>query len=182
MRSEVGPNFNPNDPETIAGLCETREQRRKTGYVNDPADAGGETKFGISAAAEPDVNIKRLTLAEAKEIYFRKYWLGNRCDQLPDPLNILHFDCAVNSGSRVAGKTLQRALGFPESQVDGIVGPATLSAAASADIVTVAKTWLQLRRDFYQQIVKRNPTQAKFLNGWLARVDYLKAVTIDLIS
>ena len=52
------------------------------GYVNDPADPGGETKFGISKRAYPDVDIKSLTRQEAEMIYRRVYWEKAGCDKM----------------------------------------------------------------------------------------------------
>ncbi|MBI5843910.1 MAG: hypothetical protein HZB23_04475 [Deltaproteobacteria bacterium] len=43
------------------------------GYVNDPADPGGETRFGISRRAYPNEDIKALTRERAAEIYYRDY-------------------------------------------------------------------------------------------------------------
>jgi hypothetical protein len=48
--------------------------RHEGGYVNDPRDPGGETKYGISKRAYPRLDIKGLTEADAKEIYRRDYW------------------------------------------------------------------------------------------------------------
>lgn len=67
-------------------------------YENDPTDPGGETKFGISKKAYPDVNIKDLTEEQAKEIYYRDYWQKTGCDELSYPLDIVIFDTAVNMG------------------------------------------------------------------------------------
>ena len=68
------------------------------GYVNDPKDLGGETRYGISKRAYPTLNIKDLTKAEARTIYKRDYWDRIKADQLPDWLRLMAFDCAVNQG------------------------------------------------------------------------------------
>lgn len=69
------------------------------GYVNDPKDPGGETKFGISKSAYPNLDIKALTIEQARNIYLRDYWLGAGCDHVADPaMAMLMFDCAVNQG------------------------------------------------------------------------------------
>lgn len=69
------------------------------GYVNDPQDPGGETKYGISKRVYPSFDIKNLTLEQARGIYFEDYWLKAGCDQIADArLAILVFDCAVNQG------------------------------------------------------------------------------------
>lgn len=97
------------------------------GYTNDPRDRGGETKYGISKRAYPDLDIPNLTVDQAKAIYRRDYWDACKCDQLPAPLDIFVFDAAVNQGVGTAVKTLQRLIGVP---VDGIIGPVTLGTAS----------------------------------------------------
>jgi len=67
-------------------------------YSNDPRDPGGETKYGISKRSYPELNISKLTLKQAKEIYYQNYWLKCGCDNLPYPFNIVVFDTAVNMG------------------------------------------------------------------------------------
>ena len=56
------------------------------GYVNDPKDLGGETKYGITKRFYPDVDIKNLTVEQAKEIYKKDYWDRNRVESLPQNL------------------------------------------------------------------------------------------------
>jgi len=68
------------------------------GYSNDPRDPGGETKYGISKRSYPELDISKLTLKQAKEIYYQNYWLKCGCDELPYPFNIVVFDTAVNMG------------------------------------------------------------------------------------
>lgn len=101
------------------------------GYVNDPRDPGGETKFGISKRAYPAEDIKALTLDRAKELYRLDYWDPCRCDALPAWLRLMVFDTAVNQGVGKAARLLQDAVG---AAVDGKIGPKTLAAAQSADI------------------------------------------------
>lgn len=68
------------------------------GYVNDPHDPGGETKFGISKRAYPGVDIKALTLDGAKAIYREDYWNALRLDERKYGPALVLFDCAVNQG------------------------------------------------------------------------------------
>lgn len=98
------------------------------GYVNDPRDAGGETKFGISKRAYPHLDIKSLTVDECKAIYKRDYWGPAGCDAVPPAVKYAVFDMAVNSGVRAAVKALQKSVG---ETVDGILGPLTLQAVQS---------------------------------------------------
>lgn len=101
------------------------------GYVNHPADPGGETIYGISRRSHPDVWVNgRPSLEEAKGIYHRDYWLSIKADALPMPVALMVFDSAVNCGCFVAAKLLQRALNITD---DGLIGPVTLAAANKAD-------------------------------------------------
>ena len=172
MQYEVGA-WNPNDPEVIAGLCETREQKKKVGYVNDPNDNGGETKYGIAVKSNPDCDIISLTLEQAKQIYFEKYWLAGSCDKLQTPLSILHFDNCVNHGIGRANKFLQQALSV---DVDGQLGKQTFNALAQANTFSVCDAILSLREAFFKRIVEKNPTQVKFLKCWLARVNSIRSI------
>lgn len=108
------------------------------GYVNDPRDPGGATKFGISLrflrSIGLDINrdgiidgldIRGLTHAEAKKIYYTKFWLATNCQNLPNGIDLAVFDCAVNQGRPTAIKLLQRSA---RVKVDGIIGPKTLAA------------------------------------------------------
>ena len=98
------------------------------GYSNNPADPGGETRYGISKRAYPLENIKGMTLERAKVLYLRDYWGPAGCDAVPDGVKFDLFDMAVNSGPVTAIKTLQRAVG---ATPDGLLGPLTLQAVNS---------------------------------------------------
>ena len=167
MLYEVG-GFWQLTPEVEAGLIGTRAQRRAVGYVNDPLDAGGETKFGVAKNANPEVNIASLTWAGAKDIYYRKYWLAGKCDLMPPRIAIMHFDGCVNHGVKNAAKFLQRAVGADD---DGLIGPATLARLQQFDEVTVCRNIGQQRVSFYKNIVANRPNQSRFLDGWLRRVN-----------
>jgi lysozyme family protein len=77
------------------------------GYTNNPADPGGETKYGISKRAYPDEDIVNLTLERAQELYKRDYWDKLNCDGMPWELALINFDCAVNQGIGIA-RAIQR--------------------------------------------------------------------------
>jgi lysozyme family protein len=79
----------------------------EAGYVNDPRDPGGETKFGISKRAYPNEDIPNLTLERAHELYRRDYWDKLNCDGMSWELALITFDCAVNQGVGVA-RAIQR--------------------------------------------------------------------------
>lgn len=143
------------------------------GYVNDPADPGGETKYGISKKAYPSLNIANLTKEQAAEIYKRDYWDRGKCDKLPYPANIVHFDCCVNVGLGQSAKILQRAAGIDD---DGIIGPNTLQAANNDNPQFLALSAITERDLYYEDLVNRRPALLKYINGWKNRTEALRAI------
>jgi lysozyme family protein len=170
MTYEVGP-FDENDPETVSGLISTQTQRRKVGYTNDPVDAGGETKFGVAKSGNPNTNITSLTWPEAQQIYYDRYWIAGGCQLLSPRLAVLHFDGCVNHGVSRASKFLQEVIGANQ---DGQVGPATAKLANSKNDLEVCSLLADRREKFYRAIVASNPVQARFLNGWLRRINEMR--------
>jgi lysozyme family protein len=136
------------------------------GYTIDPDDPGGATKFGISQKSYPDLNILDLTLDEAKAIYRRDYWTPCHCDDLPRPLAIAVFDCAVNQGVGEAIRLMQKSLAVKD---DGEIGPITQYAFKKATIYT-AKRFLALRLIAYHNIMKNNPKLEIYALNWFFRV------------
>ena len=140
------------------------------GYVNDPRDAGGETKYGISKRAYPQVDIKNLTLDAAKAIYKRDYWDRAQCDKLPPTVAYLLFDAAVNSGIGQAIRFLQRAVNLAD---DGVIGPMTLAAVARVDAEAISARFLGQRLEFMTKLT----TWDTFGKGWARRIaDQLKGI------
>lgn len=173
MLYEVG-GFWKLTPDVMLGLCTTREQKKATGYVNDPADSGGETKFGVAKNANPTLNIKSMTWEDAKAVYYRKYWLASSCDKLPPQVAKIVFDGSINHGVDKSLKFMQRAIGVLE---DGNIGPLTLAKINGLDQIAVCNKISDIREKFYKDIVAAKPTQAKFLNGWLRRIDEVRKFT-----
>ena len=139
---------------------------KEGGYVNDPYDKGGETKYGISKRAYPNLDIKNLTLEQAKQIYYKDYWLKSKADKMPPKLSIIHFDTAVNTGVNTANKILQKALnkqGF-NLTVDGIIGNKTLSAVKNADIDRLIADYTIERNKYYLRT-----GNTRYLKGWVNR-------------
>lgn len=144
------------------------------GYVNDPRDRGGETKYGISARSYPDIPIAEITPEMAAAIYLRDYWRPLRCDDFAaEPVAVAVFLFGVNAGQRTAAKAIQVALngiGRP-LPVDGNIGPATLAAANAVEGGKMLAAFNGEARRHYLGIVERRPEQAAFLPGWLARLE-----------
>ena len=144
------------------------------GYVNDPKDTGGETKYGICKKSYPEVDIKNLTLDKAKEIYHQDYWRSCKCDYLPDCLSVAVFDYAVNSGTMRAIKDLQAALGVT---VDGIIGNQTIGAANRVPLKPVLEELHNRRMNFLMGL----KNWKYYGNGWGTRVVRVKNFCKELI-
>lgn len=179
MIYEVGAFWNPNDPDVIAGNYQTREQRRKVGYVNIAADRGGETKYGVAQKANPNIRVRDLDLEGAMNVYFHEYWLKGKCDQIPYPVSLIHFDGCVNHGIGRANKFLQRAVGAVD---DGVIGPATLRAVQEADPAQLIQSISEQRTNFYQAIVNRDASQSVFLKGWMRRINEVTDFTFAALQ
>ncbi|WP_042050186.1 glycoside hydrolase family 108 protein [Acinetobacter baumannii] len=165
--------------------------KREGGYVNNPADRGGATKYGITQAVARENgwngNMKDLPLEFAKSIYRKQYWLEPRFDQVnalsPSVAEEL-LDTGVNCGPNFAKPLLQRALnllnnqgkaGWPDLKVDGVYGSATLGALKTylskrgkdgEKVLVRVLNIMQGQR--YIEICKRNPKQEQFFYGWIA--------------
>jgi lysozyme family protein len=174
MLYEVGGFWNVNHPAVLLGRIDTAANRKAVGYVNDPQDRGGETKFGVAKNANNDLNIALLTWEQAKAVYFARYWIAGKCDQLPSRIAVLHFDGCVNHGIQRANTFLQRAAGV---NADGVIGPVTLAKIKTLNQITACNSICDQRTAFYRQIVASNPSQAKYLNGWLRRINEMRAFT-----
>lgn len=142
--------------------------KHEGGYVNDPLDAGGETNYGISKRSYPGLDIKNMTEEDASSIYYNDYFLLLNPTSINDDLLILHlFDMGVNVGIKTAVRLLQQIVGVTP---DGMIGPNSEAKinGFEGDLVTL---YIQARKNYYNEIVVRTPTNAKFLNGWLSRID-----------
>lgn len=179
MLYEVGGWWNPNDPDVIAGSILTRSQRQKVGYVNIPADRGGETKYGIAQNANRDVVVRELDLYGAMTVYYNRYWMNGYCDKIAYPVSIIHFDGCVNHGVKRACRFLQKSVGAIE---DGIIGPNTLQKIANADRRSVVRSISDTRAEFYLAIVRNNPSQNMFLNGWMRRINEITKYAMDKLE
>lgn len=151
------------------------------GYSNQPNDHGGVTNHGITQATydryralihQPAQDVALITDAEVKDCYFKLYWLPAHCNEMGTQLGVCVFDWAVNHGPTGATQTLQQTLGLDD---DGIYGPQTRHAVAVADQDDLWPAFNKERRQWYIDDVQANPSQRKFLTGWLNRVDRLDA-------
>mgnify|MGYP005821638141 FL=1 len=137
------------------------------GYVNDPTDKGGETNYGISKRAYPDLNIFELTEDDAIDIYWKDYWLRGKCDKVPVKLQAIYFDMCVNFGISGAIKVLQETANGKGAniEVDGKIGPNTIKAIQGVSLERV-RAFRVLK---FAKIVINKPEQIKFWYGWYRR-------------
>ena len=143
-------------------------------YVNDPADPGGGTKFGISSRAYPDLDIRHLTAQDAAVIYRRDYWNPLQLDKVRDQTVASRaFNIGVNLGTVRGAKVLQvavnRFLGCRPIPVDGRIGPQTLGAVNRQDAVALDAALRVEQGRYYLALVDAKPALGKFLHGWMNR-------------
>lgn len=165
------------------------------GYSDDPVDRGGKTMMGITESTlirayqkgiVKHKDIKRLSRAEAAVIYEALYWQPSCAVEMPWPLCAIHFDAAVNHGVGGAVRLLQKTLNLyrsPDLSVDGAIGPKTkrvlysvlgdLGMAGKFNAVALkcfCRQYLSFRAKYFQAIVANDPSQKRFINGWMNRV------------
>jgi lysozyme family protein len=182
------------------------------GEVNDPADPGGHTKWGITqgtyaawlaAQGLPSRSVRDLTPAERDRIYQHNYDTASwapRCEDAGKPgLALCTFDWGVNAGVVRARHYLQLVIG---THADGLWGPKTRAALLAADDTEATSVYLELRALHYwgrigdqwcrEELVrlglgsnlvpKVHEPSRKFLNGWLARLRRIARETGAVIA
>ena len=168
---------------------------REGGYVNDPDDPGGPTKYGVTLATAQQhsldkdgdgrvtaEDVKRLTTTDAEHIFIHSYFRKPKIDKLPKALHATVFDMQVNAGAN-AIKILQRLLGeFDQTvSVDGALGPQSIGATKatykSAGLLFVDAYGIA-RRNYYLALGDAKPGLRKFARtraggkgGWIIRAE-----------
>lgn len=132
------------------------------GYVNNPRDPGGETKWGISKRMYPNVDIANLTRDDAKEIYRRDFWVPIGVG-LDDAHKFMVLDAAVNHGIGNAVRMMQRAVGVAD---DGVWGPHSQSCYENQDKNDTGFKFYAERLDFMAKLL----TWDSFGRGWARRI------------
>ena len=110
-----------------------------------------------------------------RDIYRARYWIPGQCEALPPALALMHFDASVNHGVGGAARMLQQAAG---TDIDGEIGPQTLSAIARANVAMLVEDYGAIRRARYRAL----PHFWRFGRGWLNRVDKSEARARALLS
>ena len=162
--------------------------RREGLWSNDPDDHGGPTRYGISLRyarrvgldrdgdGDTDIDdIRLVTLDDARRMYREDFYRQPGVDGLPEAIAPAMLDAAVNMGPPRAVMLLQSILdraGFGPVSVDGVIGPKTRAAAAVAAQKMgpyLVNALVDERIGWYRRLVERDPTQRRFLAGWIAR-------------
>lgn len=160
--------------------------RTEGGYVNDPADSGGETHWGIteSRARQSGYNgdMRTMPRSVAEQIYAEDYWdavRGTSMAALSPAIAEEVVDTGVNMGPHRAVRFLQRALNvlnvggelYADLVVDGKAGPATLAAleaylaVRSEAVLLTALNCLQGAA--YIELAERREKDQRFVYGWI---------------
>lgn len=180
------PASSPRIEKMIADLL-----AREGGYVNHPADRGGPTKYGITEqtarAYGYSGHMEGLTLNMATAIYRARYFIRPGFHLVADVFPLLAeelFDTGVNMGPKRAAEFLQRvvnvlnrrATDYPDIDVDGDIGPATilslkqLRAKRGPGVeLTLIKAVDALQGAYYIELAERSPSQEAFAYGWLSQ-------------
>lgn len=160
------------------------------GYVDDPLDPGGKTKYGITEEVARkhgySGEMKDLDLDIAKFIYKMDYWNKNELDiiaTLSPKIALEIFDTGVNAGTLRAGRWLQEALNvlnrrqqlFTDLMVDGKIGRKTIDAfevlITEGDEDVIYQCLNVLQGAHYIKISQNNENLERYIRGWMKRVE-----------
>jgi lysozyme family protein len=151
MRTEEKPEA----PMTFDQMIAFIVGRIKKVYANHLDDNGGETKWGISVRAHPELKrrISTLTQDEAKKIYRSAYFTTAQIAKYPAKVRLAVFHGAIHQGVTSNNKIVQRALnrmGF-KLAVDSVVGPMTLAPLKNTDPLTFLATFSRQRLELFKK-------------------------------
>lgn len=163
---------------TFEAMFETTFERiigNEGTFQDDPKDRGNwtsgiigqgqlkGTKYGIAAMTYPSLDIKNLTVDDAKKIYYNQWWIPLKMNQFPRALQYQMIDASINHGMHETSKMLQRAIG---ANPDGILGPVSISTLNRLDVNDVLMLFLSYRLEFMTNI----RTWDTYSKGWTRRV------------
>ena len=138
-------------------------------YSNNPDDKGGETKYGITKRWYPEEDIKNMSRQRANAITYRDYWLSKKLDQLPAELSGPVFDHLYNVGPEQGLKNFHNSLGIKSTKEGRIIGPLTMQKLSEIPVDQALDNFISAVIKHYEEIVKNDPSQKKYLNGWINR-------------
>lgn len=123
--------------------------KREGGFVAKDGASGAPANFGINQAANPDIDVSKLTKAQAAAVYKQRYWDAIGADNLSPAMQIAAMDAAVNMGPEVAKRFI---------------------AASGGDVSKM----MELRKNFYDNLVQ-DPKYAKYKTAWENRQAQVQA-------
>ena len=158
------------------------------GFVDNKADSGGATMKGITLDTyrlfkknthlTPN-DLKNISDADISTIYLNQYWNACRCSELPSGIDYCVFDMAINSGTGMSVKLLQKSVG---TDIDGVLGSITLALIKGKDQLGLIRAFSDQKESFYRNVVAKRPSQSVFIDGWLARINDVQERAIKMIT
>ena len=151
------------------------------GWVNNPADPGGETNLGVTKrvweqyVGHPVTTMKNLTPADVAPMYEQKYWRPCYGEVLPRGLDFVVFSMGVNAGPGRSVKLLQSSIGCVP---DGVIGPKTRELISASNCATLIAKFSESRREYYRAL----KTFPIFGKGWLTRVDREESEALNMVK
>jgi lysozyme family protein len=138
------------------------------GYVNNPADPGGETNYGICKRSYPNEDIRNLTVERAKEIYRLDFWTPLRCGQINDQCIATNlFDFGVNAGTGTARHMMADCLGvqgYQHAMWPDVVGLINKSNGGDLNFIFTYR-----RIEYYFSLASNRSSLRQFFKGWINR-------------
>jgi lysozyme family protein len=166
-------------------LLEQGKAGNRLAMVDDPADRGGCTAYGITQRTftkwltlgqhQADRDVWTITAPEIRACAREGYWLP-AAQFCPDRLAIAVFDTCFLHGKGYGIPRLQLVLGVKADGQVGALTKAALDACAQDPVreAEILQEYLQSRDDRYEQLVAHDRTQGKFYHGWEDRLDRLE--------
>lgn len=178
-------------------VCIDHLFKTEGGYNNIKADRGGATNFGISLkfaktlGGSYDVDLdndgdvdsddmRKLSIDDAKAIYYLFFWKPTKCADIPAPFDGMVFDQTVNglptTGIKLLQQTINSVIPDAKLKIDGVYGNITKGAAYDLARNKKAEGIAEFRRyaiNRYRNIVATDPSQQKFIKGWINRANRL---------
>jgi len=143
--------------------------KNEGGYINDPLDKGGETKYGISKKSYPDLDIKSLSIEQAKEIYKKDFWDCLKCNFIENQkLANKIFDMSVLMGIKNVVKKLQLVICLKycvNITIDGIIGIETLNYINGHKSDIIYEEFIKQLDNYLHDLNK-----PKYIQGWIKRL------------
>ena len=164
--------------KTNESLEDAYKRATKVGFVNDPNDNGGATMVGVTIGTyrsycrykgwkTPSVNdLKNMPYKVWRDIIYTMYWNKWKADTIEDQhVANMVVDWVWHSGA----STIKKVQSLLDVTADGIVGPKTIATLNSAK--SINEKIYAARKAYFEAIVKRNPSQKKWLKGWMNRLN-----------